>query len=225
MRVERYGERIMMQLPLTSSVREVLFLGAHCDDVEIGCGGTLAALARTCPDVRLRVVTFAGEARRAAETRAALARLAGAHSIEIELHQFRDGFFPVEWPQIKERFEELKKRCQPDLIFTHHEHDRHQDHRTLCELTWNTFRNQLILEYEIPKWDGDLGRPSFYMPLAREIADLKAAALLDCFPSQTSKRWFTEDLFKALMRIRGMECNSDSGFAEAFYARKVVAGW
>jgi LmbE family N-acetylglucosaminyl deacetylase len=216
----------MLSLPLSTGLREVLFLGAHCDDIEIGCGGTLAALGRACPEVRLHVVVFSGEARRVAETRAAITRLLPASSkVEVELHEFRDGFFPVAWPQIKERFEELKQRRRPDLIFTHHEHDKHQDHRIICELTWNTFRNHLVLEYEIPKWDGDLGRPTFYVPLAREIVDHKTSTLLECFASQADKRWFTQDLFTGLMRIRGMECNSESGFAEAFYARKVVAGW
>lgn len=216
----------MMKLPLANELGEVLFLGAHCDDIEIGCGGTLAMLARSCPKVRLHMVVFSGEAQRAAETRAAIARLLPAASdVEIELHEFRDGFFPVAWSQLKERFEGLKRRCNPDLVFTHHEHDWHQDHRMVCELTWNTFRNHLVLEYEIPKWDGDLGRPAFYVPLTREIVDHKTATLLECFASQAGKRWFTQDLFAGLMRLRGMECNADSGFAEAFYARKIVAGW
>lgn len=215
----------MMTLPLGSEVREVLCLGAHCDDIEIGCGATLALLARSRPEVRLHVVVFSGEGGRAAETRAAFARLLPACQVQLELHEFRDGFFPVRREEIKERFEQLKARCRPDLIFTHHEHDRHQDHRIICELTWNTFRDQLLLEYEIPKWDGDLGRPSFYVPLPREVVTHKADTLLECFASQAGKRWFTRDLFEALMRLRGMECNAESGFAEAFYARKIAARW
>ncbi len=213
----------MLALSLTENLREVLLLGAHCDDVEIGCGGTLALLGRRCPQVRFHVVLFSGDGVRAAESRAAVARLLPAtarHNIEI--HEFRDGFFPVEWPSIKERFEELKRRCQPDLVFTHHEHDRHQDHRVICELTWNTFRNHMVLEYEIPKYDGDLGRPGTFAPLPSEIVQHKIATLLECFPSQAGKRWFSADLFSGLMRLRGMECNAESGFAEAFHARKLA---
>lgn len=216
----------MMSLSLGGNLREVLFLGAHCDDVEIGCGGTLAALARACPEVRINVVIFSGDATRSAETRAAITRLLPPKAnYNLDVLEFRDGFFPVEWPNLKQRFEELKHRCSPDLIFTHYEHDRHQDHRTVCELTWNTFRNHTVLEYEIPKYDGDLGRPAFFMPLTADIVQHKIRTLLECFASQSAKRWFTEDLFAGLMRLRGMESNAESGFAEAFYARKLVAKW
>lgn len=216
----------MLSLPLGETLREVLVLGAHCDDVEIGCGGTLAMLARECPHVQLRVVVFSGESVRAAETRAAIGRLLppGARC-ELEVLQFRDGFFPTEWPAIKERFEQLKRRCKPDVVFTHYEHDRHQDHRTLCELTWNTFRDHLVLEYEIPKYDGDLGRPAVYVPLSAQLMQHKIDTLLACYASQASKRWFTAELFAALMRLRGMECNAESGYAEAFYARKLRLTW
>jgi LmbE family N-acetylglucosaminyl deacetylase len=214
-----------MQNLIPAELREVLILGAHCDDVEIGCGGTLALLARRHPQLRIRVAVFSGDATRAAETRAAIAALAPSSHCSLELFEFRDGFFPVDWSAIKERFETLKGRCQPDLVLTHHEHDRHQDHRTLCELTWNTFRNHLVLEYEIPKYDGDLGRPNAYVPLDAQTVRLKIDTLLQCFTSQRGKRWFTDDLFAGLMRVRGMECNSPSGFAEAFYARKLPIGF
>lgn len=216
----------MLSLPLGKNLREVLFLGAHCDDVEIGCGGTLAALSRSCPDVQLHVVVFSGQAGRTEETRAAIARLvAPGASYRLEVHEFRDGFFPVEWASLKERFEELKGRVRPDLVFTHAEQDRHQDHRALCELTWNTFRNHLVLEYEIPKYDGDLGRPALFVPLSAAMVEHKVQTLLQCFASQSGKRWFSADLFTALMRLRGMECNADSGFAEAFYVRKLSVQW
>lgn len=216
----------MMALPLSTNVREVLFLGAHCDDIEIGCGATLAALARACPQVHLNIVIFSGDAVRAAETRAAIAQLLPqGMDCRLDIHGFRDGFFPVEWPQIKERFEELKSRCNPDIVFTHHEHDRHQDHRAICELTWNTFRNHVLLEYEIPKYDGDMGRPNFFVPVSAELVQHKTSTLLGCFPSQAGKRWFTADLFSGLMRLRGMECNSPSGYAEAFHARKLLGQW
>jgi LmbE family N-acetylglucosaminyl deacetylase len=217
----------MLSLSLgDENLREVLFLGAHCDDVEIGCGGTLAALGRARPDVQLHVVMFSSDSTRAAESRAALARLLPADAkCRVEMHEFRDGFMPMQWAAIKERFEELKRRCRPDLIFTHHEHDRHQDHRAVCELTWNTFRDHTVLEYEIPKYDGDLGRPGVFVPLTRETVQHKIDTLLQSFASQAGKRWFSADLFSGLMRLRGMECNAESGFAEAFYARKLRVQW
>ncbi len=211
----------MLNLTFPSQLKEVLVLGAHCDDVEIGCGGTLAALVRARPEVRVNVVVFSGDSVRAPETRAALGALMPSDNLHYEVLEFRDGFFPVEWSSIKERFESLKKRCNPDLVLTHQERDRHQDHRTVCELTWNTFRNHTILEYEIPKYDGDLGQPNVFSPLDVECARLKVDSLLKCFISQRDKRWFTADLFSSLMRLRGMECNAQSGFAEAFYARKL----
>jgi LmbE family N-acetylglucosaminyl deacetylase len=169
------------------------------------------------------VVLFSGDATRAAESRAAIARLLPtAANCSVEIHEFRDGFFPVEWSRIKERFEDLKARSRPDLVFTHYEQDRHQDHRAICELTWNTFRNHVVLEYEIPKYDGDLGRPGVYAPLSNEIVQHKIDTLLQSFPSQAGKRWFSSELFSGLMRVRGMECNAESGFAEAFYARKLA---
>jgi LmbE family N-acetylglucosaminyl deacetylase len=214
----------MLTLPLATRLREVLFLGAHCDDVEIGCGGTLIALARACPEVRIHIVVFSSSSVRASETQAAIGNLLPqGMNYQLEVHGFRDGFFPVAWPQIKERFEALKDSCAPDLIFTHYEADRHQDHRAICELTWNTFRDHAVLEYEIAKYDGDLGRPSFFVPLPAAIVQQKLDMLQACFASQRDKRWFTRDLFSGLMRLRGMECNAESGFAEAFYFRKLAA--
>ena len=213
----------MHALPLAKNLKQILCLGAHCDDVEIGCGGTLAALVTAHPDVQLTIVVFSGNAVRSAETRAAVGRLLPeGMPVNLEIHQFRDGFFPVEWASIKERFEDLARRVAPDLIITHYEQDKHQDHRMICELTWNTFRDHLLLEYEVPKYDGDLGRPNLYIPLEPEVVRRKMATLMECFPSQAGRRWFTEDLFAGLMRLRGMECNSPSGFAEAFYVRKLV---
>jgi LmbE family N-acetylglucosaminyl deacetylase len=216
----------MKTFSLGDGVKNVLFLGAHCDDVEIGCGGTLALLGRSRPDVQIHVAVFSGDDVRAAETRNAVSRLLPKNAkLDLHLHGFRDGFFPADWSEVKAKFEGLKRVCQPDVVFTHYEHDRHQDHRIVCELTWNTFRDNIVLEYEIPKWDGDLGRPAVYMPLPQEVVDHKITALIECFDSQAGKRWFTRDLFSALMRIRGMECNAPSGYAEAFFVRKLAATW
>ena len=214
----------MLTLPLSrpdGAPLEVLCLGAHCDDIEIGCGGTLLALAAQTPvNVHWQVFSSTPERRREAEAGAA-AFCAGAASLALEILDFRDGFLPYEGRAVKEAFEALKARVQPDVVFTHYRDDAHQDHRKVSELTWNTFRNHLVLEYEIPKWDGDIGRPNCYFPLTHETAAAKIDALQDVYGSQRSKSWFTDDLFHGLMRIRGMECNAPSGLAEAFYARKL----
>jgi len=146
-----------------------------------------------------------------------------ATSAQIVIKKFRDGFLPYEGGLVKEAFEELKHEVSPDLVLTHARSDLHQDHRLVSELTWNTFRDHLILEYEIPKYDGDLGAPNVFVPLSESLCQRKIDALLASFPSQAGRRWFTEDLFRALLRLRGMECNAPSGYAEAFYGRKLVA--
>jgi LmbE family N-acetylglucosaminyl deacetylase len=203
----------------------ILCLGAHSDDLEIGCAGTLLRLLEADPKPAVTWVVFSGDVARAAETRrAARALLGAASALTVETHEFRDGFFQHQGAAVKETFEALKARLSPDLVFTHHRHDLHQDHRYLCELTWNTFRNHLVLEYEIPKFDGDLGAPNVFVPLSEDQVRAKVDTLLTCFPSQSGKRWFTEDLFRSLLRIRGMECNSPTGYAEAFHGRKLVAG-
>jgi LmbE family N-acetylglucosaminyl deacetylase len=192
-----------------------LVIGSHADDIEIGCGATLLQLGQERElDVHWVVLGATGERAEEARTSAA------AYGVQAEVQGFRDAFFPYA-AEVKEYFEELKGRVDPDVVFTHHEGDRHQDHRLVAELTWNTFRDHVILEYEIPKYDGDLGRPNVFVPLEEEHARRKVELLLDSFPSQAGKRWFTEDLFMGLMRLRGMECNSPSGLAEGFYARKL----
>jgi len=196
----------------------VLALGAHADDIEIGCGGLLLRLAAEVPVFELTWVVLSGQGERAAEARAGAAAF-GATTVEIE--DFEDAFFKY-GREVKEHFERLKARVSPDLVLTHQGSDLHQDHRLVAELTWNTFRDQLILEYEIPKYDGDLGTPNAFVPLAEAHARRKIDALLRSFPSQASKPWFDESLFRALLRLRGMECRSPSGLAEAFYARKLV---
>jgi LmbE family N-acetylglucosaminyl deacetylase len=201
----------------------VLALGAHADDIEIGCGGTVLRLLQDYPELEWRWVVWSGAGERADEARASAASfLAGAARQTVEVHRFRDGFFPHQGAEIKEAFDALKRGYQPDLILTHYRADLHQDHRLISELTWNTFRDHLILEYEIPKYDGDLGTPGLFVHLDESMLARKVETLLTCFPSQIGRRWFTRELFYALPRIRGMESNAPSGYAEAFYCRKAV---
>jgi LmbE family N-acetylglucosaminyl deacetylase len=203
----------------------VLCLGAHADDIEIGCGGTILRLLTERPALRIHWVVFSAEGPRAYEARAsARAFLTGAIKPKVIVKRFRTSFFPYQGEAIKKYFEELKNLVHPDLIFTHYQQDRHQDHRVLSEFTWNTFRNQLILEYEIPKFDGDLGQPNVFIPLEREFCQAKVKAITRCFKTQTDKHWFTDDTFLALMRLRGVECVSRTRYAEAFYGRKLVIG-
>jgi len=201
----------------------VLCLGAHADDLEIGCAGSLALLVRRFPGARVHWVVLSGQAERAEEARRAAADvLRGAVRPQVSVQAFRDGRFPADWSALKDFFETLKGKAPPDLIFTHHGADAHQDHRLVSELTWNTFRDHLILEYEIPKYDGDLGRPGFYVPLSAPLARRKVALLMRHFHSQRRRRWFTPETFMGLMRLRGVECNAPGGYAEAFYARKAI---
>ena len=210
---------ISLQLP---AIDRLLVLGAHCDDVEIGCGGTLLHLIERHPELEVQWITFSGDRQRREETtRSAEAFLAGAANRRYDIHEYRDGYFPWSGDAIKDRFEDIARDYRPDLVLTHYRDDRHQDHRTVASLTWNTFRNQLVLEYEIPKWDGDLGQPNVYVPLPESVCRRKIANLMEFYGSQRSRDWFTEDLFWGLMRIRGVECRSPSGFAEAFYGYKV----
>jgi LmbE family N-acetylglucosaminyl deacetylase len=202
----------------------ILLLGAHCDDIEIGCAGTVARLLAAHPRARFVWVTLASDDDRAAETRRAAATLlAGADDAIVRVEQFRTSYFPHAGPALKEFFETLKP-YNPDLILTHCRGDLHQDHRVVHELTWNTFRDHTILEYEIPKFDGDLGTPNVYVPLTRAQIQAKCDLLLDCFPSQHSRRWFSRDTFEAIARLRGIECNADEGYAEAFHGRKLTLG-
>jgi LmbE family N-acetylglucosaminyl deacetylase len=205
-------------------VERVLCLGAHCDDIEIGAGGTVMRLVAENPGIEFHWVIFGGaDPSRADEARRAAALFTqGARRIEVIIHGFRDAFLPWEGAAVKEAFERLKRSCAPDLILTHHDDDRHQDHRLISELTWNTWRDHAILEYEIFKWDGDLGRPNVFVPLDEALCRKKAAHLTEAFASQRSRQWFSEDVFLALARLRGVECNAPSRYAEAFYARKLV---
>jgi LmbE family N-acetylglucosaminyl deacetylase len=203
----------------------VLVIGAHCDDIEIGCGGTLHALSASFPAARILWVTLSSDEAREAETRNAAARLLGTgDNTELRIERFRGSYFPYDGAAIKDYFETLKA-FRPELILTHARDDLHQDHRVVNELTWNTFRNHAILEYEIPKYDGDIGNPNMYVPMSRRMIDFKTATLLECFPSQRGRQWFTRETFEGLARIRGIECNAREGFAEAFYCRKAIIGF
>lgn len=203
--------------------RTVLCLGAHCDDIEIGCGGTILTLLENAPDTEIWWIVFSSDKRRDAEARESASRfLARASRSHVRVEQFRNGYFPFVGDLIKDYLEERKQEMRPDIIFTHYRHDRHQDHRTISDLTWNTFRDNVILEYEIPKYDGDVGQPNSFVPISIAIRDRKISHIMECFKSQQQRAWFSNETFLALMRLRGIECNSPSGYAEAFHARKLT---
>jgi LmbE family N-acetylglucosaminyl deacetylase len=212
----------MIELDL-GTARNLLVLGAHCDDIEIGAGGTILRLAA---EGKLASVTWAvmtSTPEREAEARAsAAAFLEGVAETRVEVASFRDGFLPYSGYEVKEHFEWLKGEVRPDLVLTHRRADAHQDHRLVAELTWNTWRDHLVLEYEIPKWEGDLGAPNLFVPLDRELCERKVKLLHEHFPSQAGRRWFTADTFMSVMRLRGLECNSPSDHAEGLYVRKAI---
>jgi LmbE family N-acetylglucosaminyl deacetylase len=201
----------------------ILLLGAHPDDIEIGCGATILSLLAMRPDVECRWIVFSGDvARRVEAIQSGRRFLRRAARKEISVLAFRDRFFPAVATDIKTFFEQIKAERSPDLIFTHRRDDRHQDHRVISELTWNTFRSHCILEFEIPKYDGDLGHPNFFVPVTKGAADSKVRGLMTCFPSQRSRHWFTPETFLGLMRLRGVESGSSARYAEAFHASKIV---
>ena len=201
----------------------ILFLGAHCDDVEIGCGGTLLRLREERPDLDIRWATFTGNDVREREARESARRFLGSGGDErLRFHGFRDGFLPYQGPDVKLAFEAIKREIDPCLVFTHHRLDRHQDHRLISELTWNTWRDHTILEYEIPKYDGELGQPNTFVALTAAQVEQKAKTLLEVYPSQTGKEWFDIDTLRAILRLRGVESNAPDRFAEGFYARKFL---
>jgi LmbE family N-acetylglucosaminyl deacetylase len=217
-----------MMLPLQIGRSEakparVLAIGAHPDDIEIGCAGTVLKLIEQAAIAEVRWVVLSGDGERAAEARrSAEALLDDVPRSEVVLRDFPDGFFPYEGQRIKDFFEQLKADFSPDVVFTHQRADLHQDHRLSCELTWNTFRDHLILEYEVPKYDGDMSAPNTFVPIEESLHRRKIDHLMSYFGSQLSKRWFKEELFSSLLRLRGMECNSPSSYAEAFFCRKAV---
>ena len=217
----------MRSLSIGADARElrVLCLGAHCDDIDIGCGGTLLNLLGSRNDVSVVWATFSGDAMRVKELKkSARSFLARAADRQVVTHAFRDGFFPAQFEPIKEAFERLKS-LQPDLIFTHRRNDRHQDHRIIAELTWNTFRDHSILEYEVPKFEGDLTTPNVYVALSKRELERKIHILLRSYPSQSARAWFTADTFRALARLRGIESTAATGWAEGFHAPKLLLEW
>jgi LmbE family N-acetylglucosaminyl deacetylase len=206
----------------TGSRLRILCLGAHSDDIEIGCGGTIL---RLLAERRASVdwVVFSANPVRAREARKGAALfLRDAAASRVAVRRFRDGFFPAQFAAIKTEFEKLKRKPSPDLIFCPSRLDAHQDHRTVAELVWNTFRDHMVLEYEIPKYDGDLGAPGFFVPLSEAICRRKIALLSQAFRSQAGRQWFGEDTFRSLLRLRGIESNAPDSLAEAFYCRKAV---
>jgi LmbE family N-acetylglucosaminyl deacetylase len=201
----------------------ILCLGCHSDDIEIGCGGAVLKLAAEHPEAIFHWVVFSAKGVRASEAeRGAREFVDPSRMKRVMLKDFRDGFMPFSGADIKTVFEELKQEVSPHIIFTHNRHDAHQDHRLIADLTWNTFRDHLILEYEIPKYDGDMGRPGVFIPLPKEVCEKKVDLIVRTFRSQSDKRWFDRETFMSLMRLRGMECNAPSGYAEAFYGRKLL---
>ena len=213
----KFGFKKPGQEPLS-----ILCLGAHSDDIEIGCGGTILRLVRENPNLSVTWVVFSAMDGRAQEAQESAAEfLKDVQHKQIMLHEFRDGYFPSHTALIKDVFEDLKAKISPDVIFTHYRNDLHQDHRQLCELTWNTWRDHFILEYEIPKYDGDLASPNFFTILADDMRERKIELLMRFFQTQANKHWFSPESFNAILRLRGIESKSPSGYAEGFYSRKL----
>ena len=213
----------MLPLMFDPQPPRLLCLGAHCDDIEIGCGATILRLLESWPGASVRWVVFSGSALRQQEARAAAeSLLAKAGERQIEMLSHRESYLPQCWAAVKEDFERIKAEFQPTLILTHTREDHHQDHRVVSELTWNTFRDHLVWEYEIPKYEGDLGNPNLFVPITRSQAEAKVAVLMRCFESQQKRSWFDPTTFLGLMRLRGVGCNAPSGYAEAFTVRKMV---
>jgi len=206
-----------------ASRNQVLVLGAHCDDIEIGCGATLVDLAERSPDLQFHSITFCSDPAREKESRRGLSTLLGEQAdLTMDFGGLRDGFLPYRAEEAKQFLIDKTRGLSPSLIFTHSHNDLHQDHRFVCEITRQVLRDGLVLEMEIPKYDGDLGRPNIYFPVAQRAVERKISTLMSCYPSQLKKQWFTEETFEAMLRLRGLECKADTGMAEAFYASKII---
>jgi LmbE family N-acetylglucosaminyl deacetylase len=212
-----------LQLFVGKTAPKVLCLGAHADDIEIGCGGTVLRIAEEYPKAEFRWIVFSAEGKRDGEAhQSADCFLADIESKVIDVQKFRDSYFPFVGAAIKDYFVSLKKEFSPDLVLTHYSSDAHQDHQLIAKLTWNAFRDHFILEYEVAKYDGDLGTPNFYVHLNEDLVQRKITSICEIFQSQIEKEWFGEETLRSLMRIRGIESNSPSKYAEAFYCRKIV---
>lgn len=217
----------MFSLPLTN-IRNVLCLGAHPDDIEIGCGGTLLKLQQLNPELNVRWVVFSSTEERKQEAQKSADLFLTVTESKMCIESFSDAYLPSQWEAIKDYMGKLSQSLSgtaaPDLIFTHRLEDRHQDHRVISELTWNAFRDAMILEYEIPKYEGDWAQPNVYVPLESPCVDRKISLLMECFPSQHSHPWYDQETFRAMLRLRGIEINSASRYAEAFSVRKIKLG-
>jgi len=209
---------------LRSRLRSILCIGAHADDIEIGCGGTILKLLENDPRLIIRWVVLSGDGMRATEARASAAQFLGeGNEHRVEIANFSDTSFPYgEAAALKSFFRKLSASCNPDVVFTHCRNDLHQDHRFVAELTWQHFRDHIVLEYEIPKYEGDLGHPSVFVPLPPDMADAKIDSIVSAFASQHDKPWFDAETFRSVLRLRGIECRSPTGFAEAFHCAKLV---
>jgi LmbE family N-acetylglucosaminyl deacetylase len=202
---------------------KVLCLGAHADDIEIGAGGAILRLCEQYDNLEVFWVVFAASGPRGAEAKkSASIFLKKAYRKTVVVKSFRDSFFPFQGARIKAYFEELKESFSPDLIFTHNRSDLHQDHRFISEATWNTFRDHFILEYEIVKYDGDLGNPNFFVGLDVETCRKKIGAIVTCFKTQNGRKWFSEETFLSILKLRGIESSAADAYAEGYYCRKMV---
>jgi LmbE family N-acetylglucosaminyl deacetylase len=220
---QQYAAMKSLQLAAPGDRLSVLCIGAHSDDIEIGAGATLLSMQERGIDLDVYWCVLSSSGERESEARASASDfLSATRRLQIEVMSFRDGFFPEQGDAIKLWFEALRERVDPDLIFTHRREDAHQDHRHVCRLTWNTFRDHRILEYEIPKWDGDMCQPNLYVPISASALKRKIDLLITHFGSQRSKQWFDSETFLGLARLRGMECRAPDRYAEAFVGRKLV---
>jgi LmbE family N-acetylglucosaminyl deacetylase len=201
---------------------KILCLGAHPDDIEIGCGGTILKILDEIPGASFQWIVFSGNQKRITEAQDSARRFLGNAPAKYDFLQFKDSYFPFIGASIKDYFEEIKKIYCPDIIFSHYSKDAHQDHRLISDLTWNTFRDHFIVEYEIPKYDGDLTTPNVYVHLSEKIVSRKISYIISSFESQKEKSWFTEDAFRSLLRIRGIESNASKLYAEGFHCRKII---
>ena len=208
-----------------NSALEILCIGAHCDDIEIGCGGTVIALQQRYPRCKVHVLVLTSTPARRAEATAAAKSLIGVSARgQMRICELPDGLVPAHFPEVKAEFERMKKAINPDLVLTHHGLDRHQDHALISHVTWQTFRDHLVWEYEIPKFDGDLITPNMYVPLSSALAARKISLCMRAFPSQHTKPWFKAENLEAIMRLRGLESRAASGYAEGFHCRKLLSG-